>query len=298
MPTVKLDSIADVPALQTRKDGVSDEVVKEYAAAVAAGAKFPPLLAYRVTDKKYKGPALVSGFHRKAAYELAGVTEAEVEIREGTFAEAWVAAFRSNTQHGARYSNADKRQCAERALRLFPTESCRQIADRMGLSHDFLTRVRKALEATGQIEKVEKVTGRDGREQAKSKERSGGDSTQVSSDDTCQEFPSEQHDDDRNHVDEAREEASEIEGATEPDGNEGGDGMSLFDDSVGITPVVSEPEPPEPAYVAELNPQPPEHLRQIIEAHRLITEWAADRVRAMRVVAALKCLQEIIDSPE
>jgi hypothetical protein len=170
---------------QARDKGVCEDTVKDYTAAAKAGAKFPPLVAYRVTDRKHKGPALVAGFHREAAFRAAGVTRCEVDVREGTFAEAWLAGFTSNLTNALRYSNADKRRAAERALTLFTGDSNRQLAERMGLSHDFITRVRRELEATGVIARVEKVAGKDGREQASAKEDSNKNYGQVSSDDTC-----------------------------------------------------------------------------------------------------------------
>lgn len=55
----------------------------------------------------------------------------------------------------------------------------------MGLSHDFITRVRRELEATGVIARVEKVAGKDGKEYHQPPPAEPQTAAQVSSDDTC-----------------------------------------------------------------------------------------------------------------
>lgn len=189
--TVALDALHVSPAYQPRAE-LCEKTVKEYVEAMAAGAVFPRLVAFNVSDKRHKGPALVAGFHTHAAYKARGATECEVEVLDGTYAEAWLYAFRSNQQHGLRYTNADKRHAAEKALVMFTGDSNRVIAERLGLSHDFLSRVRKELEVTGKIEKVETTTGKDGRGRASAPETKTVEREQLSSDDSWQSAPDQQ----------------------------------------------------------------------------------------------------------
>lgn len=180
--TVPLNGLQVVPQLQLRRGGVCADTVREYADAAKSGAKFPPIVAYRVTDRQFKKPVIVAGFHRHEAYAAAGLTECECDIREGTWAEAWLAAWSSNLTHGLRYTNADKRAAVETALKLFTDESARAVAERMNVSADFVSRVRKEMVAAGEVQESEKVKGRDGKRHPKKKD---SDDYQVSSDDTC-----------------------------------------------------------------------------------------------------------------
>ena len=159
---VDIDSLHVASEMQPRQGRISIDTVEEYAEAIKSGAKFPPLVAFRVTDREYPNPAIVSGFHRIAAYRQAGVKRVEVEIREGTFREAWLAGWETNRTHGIRYTNSDKRHAAETALLLFPDESARSVADRLGVSDKLVGTIRKELIEAGKIAEPEQVRGSDG----------------------------------------------------------------------------------------------------------------------------------------
>lgn len=167
MPTERM-RVADLHVfsnLQSRADGVCKETAAEYAAAARAGAVFPPLVAYRITDRKFPKPvSLVAGFHRLAAYKSAGVEECEVEVHTGTYAEAWLASWVSNLANGLRYTNADKRAAAATALKLFRDLSAAAVAEKLNVSDEFVRKVRKELVASGQLDAVEKTVGKDGRQ--------------------------------------------------------------------------------------------------------------------------------------
>lgn len=124
---------------------LDDATVEEYAEAMARGDKFPPMLAYQVTDRMFPGPVLVAGYHRFHAYGRAGVKAAEVEVRTGTYAEAWLAGWASNLTHGLRYTNAEKRRAVGMVLELHPTWSDRRIATAAGVGNKFVGDVRKEL---------------------------------------------------------------------------------------------------------------------------------------------------------
>lgn len=169
---MRLADLHVTKGLQPRGDRLDADVVKEYTAAMAAGSVFPPVIAYRVTDKTYPGPAVVAGFHRVEAAVKAGLTEVAVDLREGTFAEAWLAGYLSNLTHGLRYTNQQKRSAVERACLLFRDESARALADRLGVGDKLVGDVRKELVAAGKLPKPETVIGRDGRELPASREQS------------------------------------------------------------------------------------------------------------------------------
>lgn len=158
----KLSSLHITPLLQSRDGGLCRETVTDYTTAAKAGATFPSLIAYRITDRKFSGPALVAGFHRYAALVAAGIEEHPVDVRDGTFAEAWLAGWVSNLSNGMRYTNPDKRKAAETAIKLFRTDSAVQIAERLGVSDEFVRKVRKELVAAGVIAEPDKVIAKDG----------------------------------------------------------------------------------------------------------------------------------------
>ncbi len=151
------------PLLQSRSGGTCRDTVAEYARRMKGGDQFPPLVAYKITDRSFKKPALVSGFHRFDAYDKAGVESFEVEVREGTFAEAWLAGWLSNDKHGLKHTNADKRKAAETALKMWREDSAAVIAERIAVSDEFVRKVRKELVATGQLEETETTRARDGK---------------------------------------------------------------------------------------------------------------------------------------
>ena len=189
--TVPINGLQVSPHLQLRRGGVCSDTVREYAEAAKGGAEFPPLVAYSVTDRQFKKPVLVAGFHRLEAYKAAGLNECAVDVREGTWAEAWLAAWSSNLTHGLRYTNADKRAAVETALKLFTDESARAVAERLNVSAELVNKIRKEMVTAGAIQEPEKVKGRDGRKQATTKEQSNNRDVQVPTVGTCHEQASE-----------------------------------------------------------------------------------------------------------
>lgn len=89
---------------QTRL-AMNEEVVKEYAEAIQAGAVFPPITVV--------GNMLVDGYHRIEAMKSLGIEEAEAIVTEGDRALALSAALKVNANHGLRRTNADKRHALE-----------------------------------------------------------------------------------------------------------------------------------------------------------------------------------------
>lgn len=169
--TMKLSDIHASKVLQPRGDDIDPEVVKEYVNAIKRGEKFPPMIAFNVTDRKGTKPMLVAGFHRFEAYTEAGVNEVEVDVRDGTYAEAWLAGYQSNLSHGVRYTTIQKRRAISTALLLFAGEAVKSIAERLCVSESTVRSTRNDLIAAGKIKQPEKVIGRDGREVKATRER-------------------------------------------------------------------------------------------------------------------------------
>jgi len=92
---------------------LNNEVVAEYAAAIAAGDQFPPVTVF-FDGKEYW---LADGFHRYHAHRHAGAMEIDADVRNGTQRDAKLYSAGANEGHGLRRTNADKREAVELLLR-------------------------------------------------------------------------------------------------------------------------------------------------------------------------------------
>ncbi len=137
------------------------DVVTEYATAMNAGAKFPPIIVF--SDGENYWPA--DGFHRMAAASEANLDEVPCEVRPGSRADAQWFSYSANQSHGLQRNNRDKESAVKAALR-HPKGgklSNKQIAEHVGVSHPFVGGIRRRMEADGSLETVTSRTGADGR---------------------------------------------------------------------------------------------------------------------------------------
>lgn len=117
-----------------------------------------PLLVYRVNGKHY----LTDGFHRIAAAERLTLIKVKVEIREGSFHDALLAAIEANSAHrGLPLTLKERRKAAELVLKTDTNWADRRIASIVGLSHHTVGEIRRELIALGVIKEVQKVEGKD-----------------------------------------------------------------------------------------------------------------------------------------
>jgi uncharacterized ParB-like nuclease family protein len=119
-----------------------EETVKEYAEAMAAGAKFPPVIVFHDGTNYW----LADGFHRLEAWKRNGVGSVKAEIKEGSRIDALKFAFGANISHGLRMSHEDKRNAVKLAyenrkeLGLPDVPSANSIAEIVGVDHVFAGR--------------------------------------------------------------------------------------------------------------------------------------------------------------
>ncbi|HET7542016.1 MAG TPA: hypothetical protein VFK05_19220 [Polyangiaceae bacterium] len=117
----------------------------EYAEQMTAGVEFPPVVVF------FDGEAhwLADGFHRTHAAIKAGRKRIACEIHEGSQRDAILFSAGANSAHGLRRTNADK----EHAVRLLLADpewknaSDRWLADKVGVGHPFVAKVRSQLES-------------------------------------------------------------------------------------------------------------------------------------------------------
>jgi hypothetical protein len=147
-------------ATQTRAN-LRQPAIDEYAEMVRDGEPLDPAVVYRDGDNYF----LAAGFHRREAYRLAGKSEMPCMVKEGSKWAAIEAGIQDNRQHrGERLTLGDRRHNARLVLQMQPQLLDRQIADLVTLSHVTVGKYRGKLEATGQIDQLEKRSGRDGKE--------------------------------------------------------------------------------------------------------------------------------------
>ena len=117
-----------------------EETVQEYVDAMAAGAKFPPVIVFHDGTNYW----LADGFHRLEAWKRNGVETVKAEVKEGSRIDALKFAFTANNGHGLRMSNEDKRQVVlivyenRIALGLGEVPSGRAVAEMCGVSNHFV----------------------------------------------------------------------------------------------------------------------------------------------------------------
>ncbi len=163
MTSIKIKSIIADPDCQLRAAGL-DATINDYAAAIADGAKIPPITVF------FDGRAyhLADGFHRLEARKIAGATEIEADIREGDARDAKLCAAGANAAHGLPRTQADKRK-AIAALLADPEWrqwSDREIAKRTATDHKTVARMRREMMSgvDGEIPIERKITTRHGTE--------------------------------------------------------------------------------------------------------------------------------------
>jgi uncharacterized ParB-like nuclease family protein len=116
------------------------DVVEDYAAAIGAGAVFPPVTIYHDGSAYW----LADGFHRVEAHTQAGKKKIAVDIRQGTRRDAILYSVGANDTHGLRRSNSDKR-CAIGCMlddEEWSKWSDREIARQCRVGHHLVAKVR------------------------------------------------------------------------------------------------------------------------------------------------------------
>lgn len=154
MTTLKISDIRTDGGTQVR-DGVDNAIAAEYAAAMQAGAKFPPVDVFHDGTSNW----LANGFHRVAGAKLAGLDSLEATIRTGTQRDAILFACGANADHGLRRTNADKRRAVERLIKddEWGKKSNRWIAEKCGVSDPFVGSTRSQLQPQEITERSERT---------------------------------------------------------------------------------------------------------------------------------------------
>ena len=160
-PTLKdlpLDAIRTDGGTQPRAS-IDPETVREYAERMRAGDHFPPVQVYCDGTDHW----LSDGFHRVKVAREAGLATVQAEVWKGTRDDAFWMSLGANKGHGLQRTNEDKARVVKAALLARPGMSDSQIADHCGVSDKTVAKHRAELEATSEIPKSTRRTGKDGR---------------------------------------------------------------------------------------------------------------------------------------
>jgi transposase len=108
---IDLDQLRVLPDFQAREK-MSRTTIEEYAELATDGTQFPPLTGIDVGGDVI----LVDGYHRYHAYKKLGFMDADIDVTEGTRADAYLAAARANAEHGLRRTPGDAVKAAKIAI--------------------------------------------------------------------------------------------------------------------------------------------------------------------------------------
>ncbi len=156
---VSLDQIDIYGGTQTRVQ-TNEEVLENYAEAMAGGVEFPPISLY------FDGAAywLADGFHRYLAAKRIAAPAIRAEVKPGGRIDALRHALGANATHGVYRTNADKRNAVGIALEEWPDRANPVIAEICKVSAELVRVCRQELTESGKIERTGTVIGRDGKE--------------------------------------------------------------------------------------------------------------------------------------
>ncbi len=160
MPSIEISRIRRDIACQPR-EALASETVEEYAAAMKAGAVFPPVTLFNDGNIYW----LADGYHRVAGAETAGLDKISAEIKEGDRREAILHSLSANAAHGLRRTYNDKRRAVERMLRddEWSKWSNRRLAEHCGVSDPFVLAMRKEIVPAGANNEHLTRKGKDGK---------------------------------------------------------------------------------------------------------------------------------------
>lgn len=156
MASIPLSFIAFDAGTQIRA-AINEAVVAEYAERMTEGVVFPAIVLFHDGNQHY----LADGFHRFMAAKRNDFRDIDAEVQPGTREDALWFALGANKANGQRLTEADKKHALRLAVKAFPERSMRQLAEQVGCSSTYASRVRDEVQTS--LQPVRRVVGSDGR---------------------------------------------------------------------------------------------------------------------------------------
>jgi hypothetical protein len=138
--SIPIDLITIDHETQSRAD-TNRDTVAEYAEAWRSENEFPPVDLFSDGTGYHVG----DGVHRILSAKEAGRSSVPACVHQGGKHEASIFACGANKSHGLKRTNADKRKCVERMLRLEAEWADNRIAAHVGVSQEHVRQVRAQL---------------------------------------------------------------------------------------------------------------------------------------------------------
>ena len=164
------------------RNSIDPGTVEEYSQEIKNGAKFPPLTVFY--DVKSDIYYLADGFHRYTAFKRRGIKEYICDVQVGDRISAIKFALGTNTRHGLRRKNVDKRNAVKIALKEFTSLSDGAIAILCCVTQPFVSKIKRSQVITVMTSKPQnignsaknicparRVTGADGKSYSAAKEK-------------------------------------------------------------------------------------------------------------------------------
>lgn len=161
---VRIDTIEVLEEMQPRMFGLNHEAVNNYCDRIQNGENPPPVIVYKIDGRRI----LVAGFHRLAATKQAGKMYISAEIKTGTWAEAKLEAATNNKNNGLQMGNQDIGKAIGIYLNgldelpeddLRRKQSLREIANAIGCSHTYVSKVKAQIAFEQKIKEFNLVKG-------------------------------------------------------------------------------------------------------------------------------------------
>jgi len=152
------DPVARVPIsliLPADSPRLSGEDAAHVRLLAESDAELPPILVHRASMR------VIDGAHRLSAARLRGRKTIEARFFDGSEAEVFVVAVRTNIAHGLPLSRVDRKAAAKRIILSHPLWSNRAIAAATGLAASTVAGIRTRM-STAAAEATVRI-GRDGR---------------------------------------------------------------------------------------------------------------------------------------
>lgn len=156
--TVSLKQIAVDEGTQVRA-AINEDVVANYAQAMARGDAFPPIVLFHDGNVYY----LADGFHRVMAARRNGSTLIPSDVKTGTKADALWFALGANKANAHRMTEADKKHAVYLAFQTWPDRSQREISDQIGCAQSYVQKLRADYQVNTGVHLPNRITGKDGK---------------------------------------------------------------------------------------------------------------------------------------
>jgi hypothetical protein len=168
--TLNLLNIRIDGGTQAREE-LNQEAVAEYAEKMRDGEVFPPVTVFFDGSEYW----LVDGFHRYFATKSNGKTSIDCDVENGTLKEAVRFSWKANSKRGLRLNPQDYKKIVLAMYRDEETKSwsTRQIAEWVGVSHTYVSKIKSSLETVDSEPKEKKYIDKHGNESVMNTENIG-----------------------------------------------------------------------------------------------------------------------------